>query len=86
MTEAGVPGVEAYIWFGLLGPAGMPPAILDRFNAAVVRNMNQADLMERVPKGGSELIADTPEQFAADMRAEQEMWARVIRDKGIKAE
>jgi tripartite-type tricarboxylate transporter receptor subunit TctC len=86
LAEAGVPGVEAYIWLGLLGPAAMPGVVLGRLNAEVVRIMNLPDVRERVLKGGSELIANTPEQFAEDIREEQKVWARVIREKGIKAE
>ena len=86
LAEAGVPGVEAYIWLGLLGPARMPGAVLGRLNAEAVRIMNLPDVRERVLKGGSELIANTPEQFAEDIREEQGVWTRVIREKGIKAE
>jgi tripartite-type tricarboxylate transporter receptor subunit TctC len=86
MGEAGVSGMEAYIWLGLLGPAGIPPGILARLNAEVVKIMNQPEVRERVQKGGNDLVANTPEQFARDMREEQDMWARVIREKNIKAE
>ena len=86
MAEAGVPGMEAYIWLGLLGPAGIPPGILAKLNAEVVKIMNQPEVRERVLKGGSDLVANTPEQFARDMRDEREMWSKVIREKNIKAE
>jgi tripartite-type tricarboxylate transporter receptor subunit TctC len=86
MAEAGLTGMEAYIWLGLLGPPGMPPGVLAKLNAEVVKIMNQTEVRERVLKGGSDLVANTPEQFAKDMREEQEMWSRVIREKSIKAE
>ncbi len=85
LMELGLP-VEAYIWLGMLGPPGMSGALAAKLNAEVVRIMNLPEVRERVLKGGSEVIAGTPEQFANDMRAESEIWARVIREKGIKAE
>ena len=86
MSESGLAGLEAYIWLGMLAPAGLPPAILVKLNAEVVKIMNQPEVRERVLKGGNELVANTPEQFARDMRDEQDIWTRVIRDKNIKAE
>jgi tripartite-type tricarboxylate transporter receptor subunit TctC len=86
LTEIGVPGVEAYIWLGLLGPAKMPDALAARLNAEVVRVMNLPALRDRVLKGGSELMLGSPERFAKDMEEETHLWNRVIKEKGIKAE
>ena len=85
LVELGL-AVEAYIWLGMLGPPGMPGALVAKLSAEIVRIMNLPDVRERVLKGGSEVIADSPAQFANEMRAESEIWARVIREKGIKAE
>ena len=85
LMELGL-AVEAYIWLGVLGPPGMPPAIAARLNSEIVRIMNLPDVRERVVKGGSEVIANTPEQFATEMRSESDVWARVIREKGIKSD
>ena len=64
----------------------MPTALTAKLGAEVVRIMNLPEVRERVLKGGSEVIASAPEQFANDMRAESDVWARVIREKGIKSE
>ena len=85
LMELGLP-VEAYIWLGMLGPPGLPPAITAKLSAEIVRIMNLPDVRERVVKGGSEVIANTAEQFAGEMRTESDVWARVIREKGIKSE
>ena len=50
----------------------------------VVRIMNLPEVRERVLTGGSEVATDTPEEFAAEIRSETEVWAKVIREKGIK--
>jgi tripartite-type tricarboxylate transporter receptor subunit TctC len=86
LAEAGIAGVEVYVWLGLLGPPGLPAEVLKRLNAEVVRIVNLPDIRERIVKGGSEPIANTPVQFADDMRGEMQVWAKVIRDKNIKAE
>ena len=83
LMELGLP-VEAYIWLGVLGPPAMPAAITAKLSAEIVRIMNLPDVRERVLKGGSEVVASVPEKFAGDMRAESDIWARVIREKGIK--
>ena len=85
LKESTLP-VEAYIWLGLLGPAGMSAALVNQLNMEVVRIMNLPDVRERVVKGGSDVIANTPDQFSNEMRAETATWARVIKEKGIKAE
>jgi tripartite-type tricarboxylate transporter receptor subunit TctC len=85
LMELGLP-VEAYIWLGVLGPPAMPAAITAKLSAEIVRIMNLPDVRERVLKGGSEVVASVPEKFAGDMRAESDIWARVIREKGIKSE
>jgi tripartite-type tricarboxylate transporter receptor subunit TctC len=86
MGEMGLKGLAAYIWLGLLGPPNMPPAVTARLNAEVVRIMALPDVRERALKGGNEIVASNPEQFARDMREEQGQWAQVIRSKNIKAE
>ena len=86
MEETGLKGLAAYIWLGMLAPAGVPPGILVRLNAEVVRIMSLPDVRDRALKGGNEIVANKPEQFAREMRDEQDLWARVIREKNIKAE
>ena len=86
MGEMGLNGLAAYIWLGMLAPAGTPPGVVAKLNAEVVKILGLPDVRERALKGGNEIVANTPEQFARDMRQEQELWSRVIREKNIKAE
>ena len=86
LAEAGVPGVNTYTWLALLGPAGLPKDVVAKLHAETVRIMNLPEVRDRVLKGGSDVIADTPEHFAAEMRSEAEMWLRVIREKKIRPE
>jgi tripartite-type tricarboxylate transporter receptor subunit TctC len=86
LAEAGVPGVVAHIWLGLLGPAKMPAPVVTRLNAEVARAMAQPGLRDRVLNGGNEPMVGPPEKFSKDIEEEGQEWLRVIRAKGIKAE
>jgi tripartite-type tricarboxylate transporter receptor subunit TctC len=86
VAEAGVPGYELSVWFGVLAPAGTPRDIVGRLNAEIVRVLNSADVKSRFAKQGVEVQTSTPEQFSEFLRAEVARWARVIKDAGIRAD
>ncbi|MEY3913874.1 MAG: tripartite tricarboxylate transporter substrate binding protein [Oxalobacteraceae bacterium] len=84
LGEVGFPGLDAFIWLGLLGPPGMPADIASKLNSEMVRIMNLPDVRERALKGGNEIVANSQEQFIKDMTHEIEFWSRVIKLKNIK--
>src|SRR5688572_2607634 len=84
MAEAGLPGFESLNWNGVVGPAGMPRDTVNRLHREIVRAINLPDVKEKVAAQGNFVIADTPEQFAAFIRAESEKWARVVKQANIK--
>jgi tripartite-type tricarboxylate transporter receptor subunit TctC len=86
VAEAGVPGYELAVWFGVLAPAGTPRDIVGRLNTEIVKVLNSADVKDRFAKQGVEVRTSTPEQFGEFVRAEVGRWAKVIRDAGIKAD
>jgi tripartite-type tricarboxylate transporter receptor subunit TctC len=86
MAEAGFKGQEADTLQGVLLPAGTPRAIVTRLNADILRVLAQADVKERVAGLGFNIVASTPEQFTAQIKAEIEKWGKVIRSAGIKVE
>lgn len=83
--EAGLPGVEAIVWNGIFVPAGTPRPVIEALHRALVRAFNAPEIKEQVTKTGSYVAADTPEQFAAFIRAENAKWARVIKDAKVTA-
>jgi tripartite-type tricarboxylate transporter receptor subunit TctC len=83
--EAGLPGVEAIVWNGIFVPAGTPPPVIQTLHRELVRAFNAPDIKDQVTRTGSYIAADTPEQFAAFIRAENAKWAKVIKDAKIKA-
>ena len=79
-----LPGFEALQWFGLLMPAGTPPDIVAKLNAEAVKVLHLPEVRERFQAMGLEVVGNTPEQFAAFMRAETVKWGKVVKDSGAK--
>jgi tripartite-type tricarboxylate transporter receptor subunit TctC len=83
---AGLPQYEASSWFGMLAPAGTPPDVIHRIQHEVARALGAPAVRERLQAQGAEPIGNTPEQFAALIRAETAKWARVVKDSGAKVD
>jgi len=86
VAEAGVPGYEVTVWFGLVAPAGTPRAIVAKLNAEVLRILAMPDVRERFLAQGVEPLGSTPDEFATHIRAQMDKWGKVVRDAGVKAE
>lgn len=86
MGEAGVPGMAVYLWFGLVGPAGMPREVVGKLRAEVRRALDAREIKERFMAQGAELVGSTPEEFTVHIRSELRRWAEVIRSAGITPE
>jgi tripartite-type tricarboxylate transporter receptor subunit TctC len=85
MDEASFPGFEAVPWFGLLAPAGTPPAVIEKVYRETVRNLALPEVRQRLDELGLDPIGNSPAEFAAVIRAEIPQWAAVIKGAGIKA-
>jgi tripartite-type tricarboxylate transporter receptor subunit TctC len=85
MVELGFPGFEAVPWFGLLAPAGTPPAIIDKVHRETVRVLALPDVRKRLEELGLDVIGSSPAEFAAVIAKEIPEWAKVIKEAGIKA-
>jgi tripartite-type tricarboxylate transporter receptor subunit TctC len=83
---AGLNGYEASLWYGVMLPAGTPREIVQLLNAEIVRGVQARDVREPLAAYAVEVIASTPDEFAAYLRKETEKWAKVIREAGIKAD
>jgi tripartite-type tricarboxylate transporter receptor subunit TctC len=86
LAQAGAPGQESDIIFGLLVPGGTPTAIVERLHREVVKVVAAPDVRERLAALGFEPIASTPAEFADRIRLEIAQWAKVIRAAGITAQ
>jgi tripartite-type tricarboxylate transporter receptor subunit TctC len=86
MAEAGFKGQEADTLQGVLLPAGTPKPIVNKVHADIVKLLSMPDVRERVATLGFEIVASSPEQFAAQIRTEIAKWGKVIKAAGIKAD
>ena len=79
-----VPGYEMAVWYGAFGPPGMAPELQKRLNAEINRVMSMPDVKEKMEAIGVEPVNETPEKFAATLRADADKWGRLVRELGIK--
>lgn len=86
VAESGYPGFEVTIWYGILAPAGTPPAIVRRLHQETVRALAQPDVRAKLAEQGLEPIGNSPEEFAAAIRAETPTWAKLVKDANIQAD
>lgn len=86
IAEAGVPGFELISWYGLLAPAGTSREILSRWHAEVVKALAAPEVRERFRTFGAEPVGNSPEAFAAQIRADLAKWAKVARAANVRAE
>jgi tripartite-type tricarboxylate transporter receptor subunit TctC len=86
MAESGYAQVEVLNWQGIVGPKGLPPAIIAQLNAAGNKAMQDPDLRELMLKQGNEIAGGTPEAFAALIKAESPRWGKVVKDAKIEPE
>lgn len=86
VAESGLPGFEVSSWYGVLAPAGTPAEIVGRLHAELVRILALPEVSERLPRQGMHPVGNTPAQFAAEISADVERWARVVREARIGAE
>ena len=85
-AEAGLPGVTASTYWGVLAPKGTPKEIVDKVSAAFAAAMRDPEIVERVGQLGYLPIAGGPADYAANLRSEIEKWGKVVKAANIKAE
>lgn len=78
IDEAGVPGYETTGWFGIVAPAGTPPAIVAKLNAAIVTGLNDPEVGKRFRTIGLDPAPTTPEEFGALIHSEIEKYAKIV--------
>ncbi len=81
-----VPGYDTGVWWGLLGPAGMPPELVTKISQDFVAALNAQPVKERLAKFGASPIGSTPQQFDARIIADYDKWGPIIKAAGIRAE
>ena len=86
LSETGVPGFHAVGWFGVFGVAKTPQSIVSKLNTELSALMKEPDLRDRLLAQGAEPMTGSPDDLRKYLAREIEVWGRVIREAGIKAE
>jgi len=86
IAEAGVPGFDYSIWYGIWAPAGTPAKVVDKIARDIAQVLNAPDLREWLAEHGAEPMSMTPRAFADFVAAERESAARVVESSGAGAE
>lgn len=84
--EAGLPGVTASTYWGVLAPAGTPPEIIAKVSAAFAAALKDPDIVARIAQLGYLPIAGGPADYAANLRSEMEKWGKVVKAANIKVD
>jgi tripartite-type tricarboxylate transporter receptor subunit TctC len=84
MTEVGFPGFDVSTWFALFAPRGTPTAIIAKLHDETVRAAARPDVRGRLDQNGIEVIGSSPMELASIITSETRLWAKVIREAGVK--
>jgi tripartite-type tricarboxylate transporter receptor subunit TctC len=83
VAEAGVPGYEVVLWYGVLGPKGLPPAVVERWNGEVRKATKLPDLKARLIEEGFDIADSGPAVFQSLLKRDVEKWMKVVRDAKV---
>ncbi len=86
IAESGLPGYEFVTWHGLLAPRGTSGAIVTLLADRVKKTMAMPEQVKLFRQIGQDIVASTPEEFAAHLKKESAKWGRVIMEQGMRAE
>jgi len=86
LAEQGIQGVNVTSWYGLLAPAGTPPAVVEQLAKDAAEMLSKPDVLERLQAQGMTAATMKPAEFATAMRDETKVWAQIIKARNIVAE
>jgi tripartite-type tricarboxylate transporter receptor subunit TctC len=86
LSEAGVPGFESVVWFGVLAPAKTPKPVIAKLNGEITRILNTEKMRDRIAQQGGEALAGSPEELGKLMRDDLKKWNAVAKQAAIKPE
>ncbi len=85
VAEQGVPGFESVAWWGVVAPAGTPPAVIARLNEELVKALKTPEVAEKLAAQGMDVVGSKPEALQSFLQAEITRWSAVVKDNKIKA-
>jgi tripartite-type tricarboxylate transporter receptor subunit TctC len=84
IAESGYPEIDITSWWGLLAPAGVSRDVITRLNSETVKAMNTGEMKDRLASQGAAVMTNTPEQFAAFIKAEIGKWGQIVKASGAR--
>jgi tripartite-type tricarboxylate transporter receptor subunit TctC len=85
IAESGYAGFETRTWYGLLGPAGLPPEVVAKVHADTRKALHAPEVVEKLTAQGWDIVAGSPDELARVLQSELEKWSKVVKDAKIKA-
>jgi tripartite-type tricarboxylate transporter receptor subunit TctC len=86
LAESGLPGYEVGSWYGLLAPAGTPPAAVDKISKLVAQIVRRPDIRQKLIEQGATPVGDTPAEFATHIASELKKWAPIVKASGAQVD
>jgi tripartite-type tricarboxylate transporter receptor subunit TctC len=86
VQESGLPGFDVALRYGLVAPAGTPPAIIEKLNKALNAALASDEVKKRLSTEGAEALPGTPADYAADIDKEEKKWAALVKKLGLKVD
>jgi tripartite-type tricarboxylate transporter receptor subunit TctC len=83
LNETGAPGFDLTVWFGLMGPAGLPAPVLDRLSQSLDKALASSELKQTYARQGLTVKVQSPAEFGGFVRAEIDKWAAIVKETGI---
>ncbi|MBI3918738.1 MAG: hypothetical protein HY322_17220 [Betaproteobacteria bacterium] len=84
IAESALPGFEANQWWGVFGPAGLPPPIVEKLSMELGRAIDNPDVKRQFSAEAAEIVGGTPRDLAAYLKADYEKWGEVVRAAGLR--
>ena len=84
--EVGLEPVNRMAYYGIYGPKGLPKEVVDKINSGVKKALEDAAVRKRIEDTGSLVVANTPEQFAAQIKAEYDVYKKVVEQSKLTLE
>jgi tripartite-type tricarboxylate transporter receptor subunit TctC len=86
MAESGITGFDAPAWWAILAPAKTPPEILKRMNEEITKVLRTPEIAKKLDAQGIDIVGGSPEVARAHINKQMDIWAKVVKDNGIKAD
>lgn len=86
IAEQGLPGYESTVWYGIVAPAGTPPAIVDKLNAAINKALQMADVKDQLKSLSGDGLGGPPDDLRKRAETDSRKWAGVIKAAGVSQE